>query len=306
MGDKPLPEYLVAYDSAANRLSCWIPSEEGQKFAVCWRDHGSKVDSCGFITLDGQIVPGRFLFGEGFTQRSGFRTSRTTERPFEFQKVPDIAGDTIDQAANKETGMIILRIKRVVRISSRPPNLIQDTPPAFALGKRRPGDICVGLGEETESPQYGSTWHVVPHGEDSRSRKVPSTYVSFVFRYRTAEFLEAQGIFTERKPITVPSRRVASLPPSMIKAESPSSGLPMLPKLTTAVTNHYPNASYRWPSIELRRTVSWKATATTSNSPGVQRYFVLGPGLELKVEPGQEVDYQADSLAFESAGNQGN
>lgn len=107
MGDEPLPEYLVAYDSAANRLSCWIPSEEGQvskycsvsmvclrhcyqKFAVCWRDHGSKVDSCGFITLDGHVVPGRFLFGEGFTQRSGFRTSRTTERPFQFQKVPDI------------------------------------------------------------------------------------------------------------------------------------------------------------------------------------------------------------------------
>jgi len=286
--------------------ACLAGSRAKKKFAVCWRDHGSKVDSCGFITLDGHIVPGRFLFGEGFTQRSGFRTSRTTERPFQFQKVPDIVGDTIDQAANKETGMLILRIKRVVRISTRPPNLIQDTPPVFAFGKRRPGDIRVGLGEETESLQYGSTWHVVPHGEDSHSRKVPSTYVSFVFRYRTAEFLEAQGISTERKPITVPSRRVASLPPSMSTLASPSSGLPRLPKLTTVVANHYPNATYRRPSIELRRTVSWKATATTSNSPGVQRYFLLGAGLGLKVEPSQEVDYQADSLAFESAGNQGN
>ena len=48
------------------------------------------MDSCGFIVLDGLVVPGRFLFGQGITSRGGLRASRSTERPFMFQKTPDI------------------------------------------------------------------------------------------------------------------------------------------------------------------------------------------------------------------------
>jgi hypothetical protein len=48
------------------------------------------VDSCGFIKLDGFIVPGRFLFGQGITSRGGVRASKSTERPFMFQKVKEI------------------------------------------------------------------------------------------------------------------------------------------------------------------------------------------------------------------------
>jgi len=84
-----VPEYLVAVDNDTNRVSCWIPGEEGQRFSVYWRDHGGKVDTCAFITLDGFVVPGRFLFGEGMACREGVRTSRTTERPFVFQKIQE-------------------------------------------------------------------------------------------------------------------------------------------------------------------------------------------------------------------------
>lgn len=48
------------------------------------------MDSCGFIILDGLVVPGRFLFGEGITSRGGVRASKSTERPFMFQKVLEI------------------------------------------------------------------------------------------------------------------------------------------------------------------------------------------------------------------------
>jgi hypothetical protein len=54
---------------------------------VHWKDHGGKVDTCSFITLDGFVVPGRFLFGEGETWRQGVRSSMNTERPFMFQRV---------------------------------------------------------------------------------------------------------------------------------------------------------------------------------------------------------------------------
>lgn len=55
------------------------------------------MDTCGFITLDGFTVPGRFLFGEGTACRGGVRTSRTTERPFIFQNISE--DGAVDQFA---------------------------------------------------------------------------------------------------------------------------------------------------------------------------------------------------------------
>ncbi|KAJ8586104.1 hypothetical protein M405DRAFT_744160 [Rhizopogon salebrosus TDB-379] len=77
-------EYLVAVDKKANRVSCWIPSEAGKTFSIHWKDAGTNVHSCTFITLDGFVVPGRFLFGEGSASRDGIRTGPSTERPFVF------------------------------------------------------------------------------------------------------------------------------------------------------------------------------------------------------------------------------
>jgi hypothetical protein len=45
------------------------------------------VSTCAFIILDGVVVPGRFLHGEGAASRGGVRVSKTTERPFVFSKV---------------------------------------------------------------------------------------------------------------------------------------------------------------------------------------------------------------------------
>ena len=55
-----------------------------QNFSVRWRDEGSRVHSCAFITLDGFQVPGRFLTGYGEASREGVRTGANTERPFVF------------------------------------------------------------------------------------------------------------------------------------------------------------------------------------------------------------------------------
>ncbi|KDQ60960.1 hypothetical protein JAAARDRAFT_124211 [Jaapia argillacea MUCL 33604] len=82
-------EYEVAVDEKANRVTCWIPSEEGKPFTVHWRDHGGKVDTAAFITLDGFVISGRFLFGDGEASREGIRTGPNTERPFVFRRVRD-------------------------------------------------------------------------------------------------------------------------------------------------------------------------------------------------------------------------
>lgn len=83
--DKTLPEFEV--HASSNRATCWIPSQEGKAFVIHWQDQGSRIDTAAYITLDGFVVSGRFLFGEGHASRSGVRTGPSSERPFLFSKV---------------------------------------------------------------------------------------------------------------------------------------------------------------------------------------------------------------------------
>lgn len=85
--DKPLPEFEV--HASSKRATCWIPSTEGKAFVVHWRDEGSQIDTAAYITLDGFVVSGRFLFGQGHASRGGVRTGVSSERPFVFSKVDE-------------------------------------------------------------------------------------------------------------------------------------------------------------------------------------------------------------------------
>ncbi|KAJ7724457.1 hypothetical protein DFH07DRAFT_1067029 [Mycena maculata] len=294
---KPVPEYLVAEDNKASRVSCWIPSEEGQKFKIYWKDHGGKVDSCAFITLDGVVVPGRFLFGSGETFRQGVRSSVNTERPFVFQKVEE--DEPSSHSVNKDVGMITLRIKRIQRVASRPANPVQELP--SVLGKRKAGDLCIGFGEDTRAyDQYAYTWSVKPYEKDSPAgARTPGTFVSFVFRYRSREFLQMQGIMPEGEdvapspPTTRASmRRVSSAPaipatakPTLITPSASPSPPRKKHKPGIQEKPYLPSGPRRprRPSADLRRTVSYQVTS---------REFSDEP--LLKFEPLEEEDVRAD------------
>ena len=99
------------------------------------------MDTCGYITLDGFTVPGRFLFGEGTACREGVRSSRKTERPFIFRKIHDVIPTTHISAT--DVGAITLRIKRIKRVASKPANALQVLPPIVS-GKRKTGELCIG------------------------------------------------------------------------------------------------------------------------------------------------------------------
>ncbi|KAJ7271985.1 hypothetical protein B0H12DRAFT_673370 [Mycena haematopus] len=247
---KPVPQYLVAEDTKAARVSCWIPGDAGQKFSVFWKDHGGKVDSCGFISLDGLVVPGRFLFGDGETSRSGVRSSATTERPFIFQNIEE--DEPLNQSVNKDVGMITLRIKRIQRVAGRPANPLQELPNS-TLGKRKAGDLCVSFGEDTQTfEQFAYTWSVRPYEKDGPvDGKIPKTFVTFTFRYRTREWLQMQGIMPESdaptpRPVTRASmRRVSSAPAVQVSA----------PQETALIT---PRASPTPPNKRLKTSVEEK------------------------------------------------
>jgi len=199
--DKALPEFEV--HAISNRVTCWIPSKEGKAFVVHWRDDGSKIDTAAYITLDGFVVSGRFLFGQGKASRGGVRTGVSSERPFVFSKVDEEKEKGNPQLQIKsegKTGMVMLRIKRIKRGEGKKPNDLQLVPEQVR-GKRKYGDDCVGYGSERPTEfQQPSTWTVEPYDKAN-----PGSYVTFVFRYRSPEFLEAQGIMTGESESTSPA-----------------------------------------------------------------------------------------------------
>jgi len=300
---KPVPEYLVAEDTKASRVSCWIPSEAGQKFSVFWKDHGGKVDSCSFITLDGLVVPGRFLFGEGETSRTGVRSSAKTERPFIFQNIEE--DEPLTQSVNKDVGMITLRIKRIQRVAGRPANPIQELPSTVALGKRKAGELCVGFGEDRQTfDQFAYTWSVKPYEKDGPvGGRTPKTHVSFVFRYRTREWLQMQGIMPDSDvplspPVTRASmRRVSSAPAMPIHGTESTlitpraSPTPPRKKLKSSVQEKPYLAAAprrpRRPSADMRRTVSFQVSSRESSSAG-QNLLIFDP---LKEEEAGDPDW---------------
>ncbi|KAF8163459.1 hypothetical protein B0H34DRAFT_695547 [Crassisporium funariophilum] len=278
--NEEVPEYLVAVDEKAHCVSCWIPGTEGQTFTVYWSDNDGKVDTCTFITLDGMVVPGRFLLGNGTSKRSGVRTSETTERPFMFRKVEDPASGS---SSSKEAGMITLKVKRIKRLLDRPANSIRSIPDTI-LGKRKAGELCVGFGQEYRvQDRSPSTWAVIPYDQDVPGATKPRTFVSFVFRYRSREFLESQGIappVDEKRPppppkALPPAKRMASLPPHALSQPELSLEPPLKkPRLMPQTTLPFPTSARR-PSAELRRTASWTATQhTTGGYEGEAQFFL--------------------------------
>ncbi|KAE9409534.1 hypothetical protein BT96DRAFT_969937 [Gymnopus androsaceus JB14] len=271
-------EYLIAVNAQQNQVSCWIPASEGQRFSVHWSDAGGKVDTCSFITLDGITVPGRFLLGQGATYRSGVRTSKDTEAPFEFKKCQGGTNASPSSSISKESGMITLKIKRVDRVSPRPANICQDLTQA-PQAQQQVSDLCTGFGVDHKAyEQSPYTWAIKAHDPTtSKDKKMIPTYVSFVFRYRSQEFLRAQGIMQpEAVPDTPPSslpkllsrapvRRVASAPAGAAPP-TPSPTPPLrTPKVESKpyITNPYP---LHRPTVETRRTVSWRITTAPPGS----------------------------------------
>jgi hypothetical protein len=267
-----VPEYLIAVDTQQNQVSCWIQGGEGQRFSVHWSDAGGKVDTCAFIILDGVTVPGRFLLGSGSTYRSGVRTGKYTEAPFEFKRYQgstNCNGASPSSPISKlEAGKITLKIKQVKRVSPRPANKIQDL--TQAPRTQQVSDLCTGFGTESKSDEQSPyTWAIEAHDTTADNKYIP-TYVSFVFRYRSQGFLRAQGIMpmTDTPPFLpsllsrLPVRRVASAPAGAAPpTPSPTPPLrsPKVESPKSYISNPYP---LHRPAVETRRTVSWRTNGT--------------------------------------------
>ncbi|KAI0831297.1 Snf7-domain-containing protein [Trametes gibbosa] len=208
--DMHLVEFEPRVDEKNKTVTCWIAGPLGKTFVVHWRDHGSRVDSASYIYFDGFKVSGQFLYGHGEELRRGIRVGPQEERPFVFSKIE--AEDEIGYGTlkpHKNVGSIMLEIKQIQRTESYGLPQVRN-PPSVIRGQRPEGEVCVRYGETRPAAAQMPTWKIQPHDPDN-----PGPFVTFIFRYRTHDWLVSQGIVG-------PDEEISQAPPSPWPLESPA------------------------------------------------------------------------------------
>ncbi|KAK1223489.1 hypothetical protein PQX77_013647 [Marasmius sp. AFHP31] len=85
------PERPDSRDGDYPTISCWIPSELGQTFEICFTDDDLQSSICGYVEIDGTKCGSKFLrapMDNGKVMRKdGVRTSETEMSYFQFADV---------------------------------------------------------------------------------------------------------------------------------------------------------------------------------------------------------------------------
>ncbi|KAI1795887.1 hypothetical protein LXA43DRAFT_881095 [Ganoderma leucocontextum] len=185
-----LVEFEPRVNAKTHTVTCWIAGPVGRPFIVHWRDHGSKVDSASWIYVDGFKVSGQFLYGRGDELRRGVRVASEEERPFMFSSInpTDPAGAHSGRQADKNVGSIVLELRLIKRVGEREPNPLRP-PPNVVRGNRHPGEVAIRYGDVRPTSMQQRTFKIEPFDP-----KAPGPYVTFIFRYRTQDWLASQGI----------------------------------------------------------------------------------------------------------------
>jgi len=170
---RPFPIYGVKKDHSSGYLSCWIPFEPGANFSIRWRDMEDMLDISGFVTMDGCHYGGRLIRARSFAPAvfSRIPTSATQSRPLSFPFHPPNY-----QPRSPLGGTIVLDIHMV------------------ASGETR---IHRGLSDyAAKRAQFSSSEPLFTSLVPTSSTEVDSLgkVATFVFYYRTPNFLRAYGI----------------------------------------------------------------------------------------------------------------
>ncbi|KAI8972865.1 hypothetical protein BD414DRAFT_499618 [Trametes punicea] len=211
-----LPEFEVRY-AGRSRATCYIPSESGKRFIVCWKYHSGEHRGGIQIKLDGVEVGQKACRPGEEGQQDGVRTSADACYSFQFanlwltcQDGDDDREDVLDEPAPslEKLGTISVRMyhikselgpARPFKPRSAPFTGIctvdeksedKDQKPGGGRPFGLMGAHCVKLGEKLrlKKPVKGGcpTMSILNKGR--------GPYVNFVFHYRPAVVLQAEGI----------------------------------------------------------------------------------------------------------------
>ncbi|KAK2460251.1 hypothetical protein APHAL10511_007640 [Amanita phalloides] len=181
-----LPEYDIQVDESEKQVSCWIPSEAGKKFSVCWNNASPVSDAGGWVTLDGVNVGGCLCYTGSSRElvHSSWSTSSTTGRYFSFSPISYTDDDAYLHVSVANLGVIKIDIWSVLVGGERQfccPTIDSDV--KVHERSKKLGVHRVQFGEE-EMTQYK-----VIH-----DTKPVCRLATFIFKYRPLDILQANGI----------------------------------------------------------------------------------------------------------------
>jgi len=190
VSDEELLEYDVQVDENERQVSCWVPSEAGKNFAICWTNTDPLTDTSGQIMLDG-IQAGGYFCKNGSTREcvcSDCYVSSTTIRKFCFSPITFTDDDDYIGTSSANLGEIKLEVWTVVNPSSSPyKQRVEDPVASFDAvvheRSKKVGAHRVRFGDLEEAP--GTTFFTYT--------KV-YRMATFIFRYRPLDILQANDI----------------------------------------------------------------------------------------------------------------
>ncbi|KAF8072180.1 hypothetical protein FPV67DRAFT_1484268 [Lyophyllum atratum] len=189
------PQYAIKYFPDKRLATCWVASEVGKNFSICWKDSLGSFTSSGRVYVDGTrgdtgtlTHSAKYLNGRTSCIK-GFTTSKTTERLFLFSKL-DLTDDRYLYTASSHLGEIKLEIQQCrVKGSSTRWKWKKVFPEPGKVHERSKKGMIHGskLSPETQCK--------VEFVETVKFGKV----ATFIFKYRPLAQLQANGIIVVDK-----------------------------------------------------------------------------------------------------------
>ncbi|TFK69682.1 hypothetical protein BDN72DRAFT_959377 [Pluteus cervinus] len=208
---KHLPEFGSTVSDDLQTVSCWVPSEAGKEFAVCWKDSTSLYALEGWVSVDGMSCGGicepTWTLNKEMTYRKDYiSTSGTSGRALMFSNVELTDDDSYLQHNQLENlGEIKISLYEVQVLGMTPGAAhASSTADSLAENAKVHERSKKGLGHRVG---LGKVVAKIPTSVINRNRI--RSVATFIFRYRPLAILQANEI----APIEQSNKRKASTPP---------------------------------------------------------------------------------------------
>ncbi|TFK69685.1 hypothetical protein BDN72DRAFT_959380 [Pluteus cervinus] len=209
VGGKHLPEFSSTVSDDLQTVSCWIPSEAGQEFAVCWKDSNMLYALEGHVTVDGIPCSGfcdnRWtLNGQKVYRKDFFQTSSTAGRALMFSTIELTDDDSFlrQQPGMESLGEIKIDLYEVEVLGTAP--IISQSDDPLSINAKVHERSKKGMGHHV-----GLGRAIGNLSASGVTRKRIRNVATLVFRYRPLAILQANDI----APVDRSNKRKASTPP---------------------------------------------------------------------------------------------
>ncbi|KAL1949005.1 hypothetical protein VTO73DRAFT_10811 [Trametes versicolor] len=184
----------VEGSDAGRTVTCFIPSESGKRFIISWKDHSGGHHFSVRPYIDGVRIAGKICKpGDRRSRKAVRTTSADTYNALQFADLKTTDDDGAAMALDT-LGTIELRVFHIhAETRSKPfrPSAFDGVGAVHERSKKA-GAHCVSLGDTVDDPGLPS--RARGHKVCKLLNPADGPFVTFVFRYRPAVLLQAEGI----------------------------------------------------------------------------------------------------------------